>query len=298
MPPPGRRGRHGPRGRRGGEAGVQFQGRREGPAGVAVVAGGAFDHAAVVEEGGIAVAGGRRPAGVGERLLGAPAPVQRPGEGVRGVHTVPAVPFGAGRSQGRFGVAVVGGGERGVEVGVDPSCAGEGGVRVDEGVLLGRLRTVAVGAPGLVQLAESDQRAGQRGADDDLLQRPDRARAVAARGLGAGPSLQRREVVLVGGEGTGEVGERGLVVALVPGELAECGRHVRHVGGRGRAVQGPFQHLARGPHVAAQLSHVRVPREDGHPGRLLSAVSAASTASSYRPSSTRASIREDRARSL
>ena len=64
-----------------------------------------------------------------------------------------------------------------------------------------------VPAPVLVQLAELDERPGQRVAGDDELHALDGRRLVPARRLGAGAALQGGEVVLVGGEGAGVVGE-------------------------------------------------------------------------------------------
>ncbi|MFC8842315.1 hypothetical protein ACFT8Q_19750 [Streptomyces griseoincarnatus] len=243
-----------------GEARVQLQGGGEGRAGGAVVPGGLLDDAPVVEEGGVPVAGGRGPAGVRQGFRGTARPVQRPGEGVRRVHRPPAVPLGAGRAQRLGGVPVVRRGERGVEVHVHAAGPGQRGPGVDEGVLLAGLRAVA---PVLVQLAEGDQRAGQRGAGDDLLQRRDRARAVAGRGLGARPALQGGEVGVVRGERAGVVAQGDAVPALTAFQVAQRGRHVRHVGGAGRGAEGLVQHPAGGTHVAAQLPHVRVPGEHG-----------------------------------
>lgn len=225
------------------------------------VARGEFDDPAVVEEGGVAVAGGGGLPGVRQGLLVAPVHVQGPGEGVRGVHGVPARPLGAGGAQGGGLVAVVGGGECGVEVGVDAVGPGEGRPGVHERVLVLGLRLVAVGAPVLVQLPESDERPGQRIPGHDGLHALDRGGAVPARGLGTGPALQSGKVGVVGGEGAGVVGQGRVVVALVPGELAQRAGHVGDVARSGRGGQGPLQDRAGGTDVAAELVDVRVAGE-------------------------------------
>lgn len=225
------------------------------------VARGEFDDPAVVEEGGVAVAGGGGLPGVRQGLLVAPVHVQGPGQGVRGVHGVPASPLGAGGAQGGGLVAVVGGGERGVEVGVDAVGPGEGRPGVHERVLVLGLRLVAVGAPVLVQLPEPDERPGQRIPGHDGFHALDRGGAVPARGLGTGPALQSGKVGVVGGEGAGVVGQGRVVLALVPGELAQRGGHIGDVSRSGRGGQGPFQDRAGGTDVAAELVDVRVAGE-------------------------------------
>lgn len=212
------------------------------------------------------VAGGRGLAGVREGLLVEAVDVQGPGEGVRRVHGVAAGPLGASGTQGRLDVSVVGGGERGVQVGVDAVGAGESDPGVDERVLVVGLDLVALGAPALVQLAELHERLGQRVAGDDQLHALDGLGAVTQGNLGAGAALEGGEVVLVGCEGAAVVVQGGLVVALVPGELAECGGHVRDVSGRGGGCEGLLQDLAGRGHVTAQFVHVRVPGEDRDAG--------------------------------
>lgn len=212
------------------------------------------------------VAGGRGLAGVREGLFVEAVDVQGPGQGVRGVHGVTAGPLGAGGLQGRLDVAVVGGGERGVQVGVDAVGAGQRDPGVDEGVLVVGLRLVALGAPALVQLAEFHEGLGQGVAGDDQFHALDGFGAVAQGGLGAGAALQGGEIVLVGGEGAAVVVEGGLVVALVPGELAERAGHVGDVSGGGGTGERALQDAAGRGDVAAQFVHVRVPGEDRDAG--------------------------------
>jgi hypothetical protein len=87
---------------------------------------------------------------------------------------------------------VVGCREGRVEVGVDAVGAGEGGPGVDERVLVLGLRRVVLAAPGLVQLAQLDERTGEREAGDDVLQPLDGLGLLTGRRLGAGAPLQRR----------------------------------------------------------------------------------------------------------
>ena len=190
--------------------------------------------------------------------------MQRPGQGVGRVHGVAAVPLGAGRAQGGLPVAVVGGGEGGLQVGFDTACRGRA-PSTRRRARTARAPSPARRAPRTARRARRAGRAAGRGRPRAPGPRPHRP-GRHSRSWRAGPALQGGQVRVVGGEGAGVVVQGGRLIALAAGELAELGGDVGHVGGGGGDRPAPAPAPAAPCHVAAQLADVRVPGEDGDAG--------------------------------